>query len=95
VKHLKTGSAFYAPSASVVEMVASIVKDKKRILPCAALLNGEYGVNGTYVGVPCKLGRNGLEAIIDLPLSPVEREALNISINDVRANVDKLATALA
>jgi malate/lactate dehydrogenase len=59
------------------------------------LLNGEYGVNGTYVGVPCKLGRNGLEAIIDLPLSSSEREALNISIDDVRANVDKLVSALA
>ena len=94
VKHLKTGSAYYAPSASVVEMVESIVKDKKRILPCSALLNGQYGEKDLYVGVPCKLGANGLEDIIDLPLSLEEREALNVSINDVRTNVEKIkATA--
>jgi malate dehydrogenase len=90
VKHLKTGSAFYAPSASVVEMVESIVKDKKRILPCAAYLQGEYQVQNLYVGVPCKLGRNGLEQIIQLDLTASERDALNISINDVRENVEKL-----
>jgi malate dehydrogenase len=95
VKHLKTGSAFYAPSASVVAMVESIVKDKRRILPCAALLQGQYGVTGTYVGVPCVLGRNGLERIIELPLTPAERDALNVSITDVQANVAKLTTALA
>lgn len=92
VKHLKTGSAFYAPSASVVEMVESIVKDKKRILPAAAYLQGEYGVQNTYVGVPCKLGAKGLEQIIELDLSPQEREALNISIQDVQENVGKLAS---
>lgn len=90
VKHLKTGSAFYAPSASVIEMVESIVKDKKRILPCAAYLQGEYGVQDIYVGVPCKLGRRGLEQIIELQLTTEEREALNVSINDVRSNVEKL-----
>lgn len=90
VGYLKTGSAYYAPAASVVEMVASIVKDKKRILPCAAYLQGEYGVQNLYVGVPCKLGANGLEQIIDLPLSASEREALNVSINDVASNVEKL-----
>lgn len=92
VKHLKTGSAFYAPSASVVEMVESIVKDKKRILPCAAYLQGEYGVQNIYVGVPCKLGKTGLEGIVELSLSTEERAALNVSINDVAANVEKLKT---
>jgi malate dehydrogenase len=90
VKYLKTGSAFYAPSASVVEMVESIVKDKKRILPCAAYLQGQYGVNNLYVGVPCKLGAKGLEQVIELDLTPQEREALNVSINDVAENVEKL-----
>jgi len=91
VKHLKTGSAFYAPSASVLEMVESIVKDKKRILPCAAYLQGEYGVQNTYVGVPCKLSAKGLEQIIELDLTPEERETLNISIKDVQENVKKLS----
>jgi malate dehydrogenase len=91
VKHLKTGSAFYAPAASVFEMVESIAKDKKRILPCAAYLQGEYGVQNTYVGVPCKLGAKGLEQIIELALTPEEREALNVSINDVQENVKKLS----
>lgn len=90
VKHLKTGSAFYAPSASVVEMVESIVKDKKRILPCAAYLTGQYGVNGLYVGVPCKLGAKGLEQVIELELTAEEKEALQVSINDVKTNVEKL-----
>jgi malate dehydrogenase len=90
VGYLKTGSAYYAPSASVVAMVESIVKDKKRILPCAAFLTGQYGVNNLYVGVPCKLGKNGLEQIIELPLTAEEREMLNVSINDVSANVEKL-----
>jgi malate dehydrogenase len=90
VKYLKTGSAFYAPSASVVEMVESIVKDKKRILPCAAYLQGEYGVNNLYVGVPCKLGAKGLEQIIELELTAEEKTALQVSIDDVSANVEKL-----
>jgi malate dehydrogenase len=90
VKYLKTGSAYYAPSASVVAMIESIVKDKKRILPCAAYLNGQYGVNGLYVGVFCKLGKNGLEEIIELELTSEEREMLKISIDDVRSNVEKL-----
>ena len=90
VGYLKTGSAYYAPSASVVAMVESIVKDKKRILPCAAFLTGQYGVNNLYVGVPCKLGKNGLEQIIEVPLTAEEREMLNVSINDVSTNVEKL-----
>ncbi|MDX2084818.1 MAG: malate dehydrogenase [Candidatus Melainabacteria bacterium] len=90
VKYLKTGSAFYAPSASVVAMVESIVKDKKRILPCSALLQGEYGVQDLYVGVPCKLGKNGLEQVLEIELSEAERQMLNISVEDVRSNVQKL-----
>src|SRR6202453_4471345 len=66
VKHLKTGSAYYAPSAAAVEMVEAILKDKKKILPCAAYLQGEYGIDGYYIGVPCKLGAAGLEKIIEI-----------------------------
>jgi len=90
VKHLKTGSAFYAPSASVLDMVESIVKDKKRILPAAAYLQGEYGVDGLYVGVPCKLGAKGLLQVIELDLTAEEKTALSISVNDVAENVEKL-----
>ncbi|MFN7310624.1 MAG: malate dehydrogenase [Vampirovibrionales bacterium] len=90
VKHLKTGSAFYAPSASVIDMVESIVKDKKRILPVAAYLQGEYGVNNLYVGVPCKLGAKGLLQVIELDLTAEEKAALSISVNDVSENVEKL-----
>ena len=69
---LKTGSAYYAPSAAAVEMTESILKDKKKILPCAAYLEGEYGINGLYVGVPCKLGARGLEQIIEINLTAEE-----------------------
>ena len=84
VKHLKTGSAYYAPSAAAVQMVESIVKDKKRVLPCAAWLTGEYGLQDVYCGVPCKLGRNGLEAILEVELSDEERTALHQSADAVR-----------
>ena len=84
VKHLKTGSAFYAPSASAVEMVEAILKDKKKILPCAVYLQGEYGINGLYVGVPCKLGTNGLEKIIEIKLTADEQAALNKSAASVK-----------
>jgi malate dehydrogenase len=76
VAFLKTGSAYYAPSAAAVQMVESIVHDKKRVLPCAAWLNGEYGLSGIYCGVPCKLGRAGLEQIMEVTLTPDERAAL-------------------
>ena len=76
VKHLKTGSAYYAPSAAVAEMVEAILKDKKKIVPCAAYLEGEYGINGLFVGVPCKLGSNGIEKIIEIKLTPEEHAAL-------------------
>jgi malate dehydrogenase len=84
VKHLKTGSAYYAPSAAAVEMVEAILKDKKKILPCAAYLQGEYGINGYYIGVPCKLGERGLEQIIQIKLTPEEQAALQKSAASVK-----------
>src|ERR1700755_970090 len=84
VKHLKTGSAYYAPSAEAVEMVEAILKDKKKILPCAAYLQGEYGIKGLYVGVPCKLGAKGLEQIIEIKLTPEEQAALQKSADSVK-----------
>src|SRR6201991_3615361 len=84
VKHLKTGSAFYAPSAAAVEMVEAILKDKKKILPCAAYLQGEYGISGLYVGVPCKLGAKGLEQIIEIKLTAEEKAALDKSAAAVK-----------
>ena len=84
VKHLKTGSAYYAPSAAAVEMVEAILKDKKKILPCAAYLQGEYGIDGFYIGVPCKLGAAGLEKIIEIKLTPEEDAALKKSAEAVK-----------
>ena len=84
VKYLKTGSAYYAPSAAAVEMVEAILKDKKKILPCAAYLTGEYGINGLYVGVPCKLGAKGLEQIIEIKLTADEQAALQKSADAVK-----------
>lgn len=90
VAFLKTGSAYYAPSAAVVEMVDSIVNNKNRILPCAAWLQGEYGLNDVYVGVPVKIGSNGIEKIMEVNLTAEERAALAASANDVKANIAKL-----
>jgi malate dehydrogenase len=87
---LKTGSAYYAPSAAAVEMTEAILKDKKKILPCAAYLEGEYGVNGLYVGVPCKLGARGLEQIIEINLTSEERIALQKSAAAVQELVNVL-----
>ena len=84
VKHLKTGSAYYAPSAGAVQMAEAIVRDQKRILPCSAWLEGEYGMKGLYLGVPCKLGRKGLEKIIEVELTKDERAALEKSAEAVR-----------
>jgi malate dehydrogenase len=84
VKHLKTGSAYYAPSAGAVQMAEAIVRDQKRILPCSAWLEGEYGMKGLYLGVPCKLGRRGLEKIIEVELTKDERDALEKSAEAVR-----------
>ncbi len=83
VNYLKTGSAFYAPSAAVVEMADAIFNDRKKILPCAALLEGEYGINGLFVGVPVKLGANGIEQIIEIKLSAEEQAALKKSADSV------------
>ena len=90
VKYLKTGSAFYAPSAATVEMVESILKDKKKVLPCAALLEGEYGIKGLFVGVPCKLGAAGIEKIYELKLSEAETKELMRSAAAVQELVDIL-----
>ena len=84
VKYLKTGSAYYAPSAAVAEMVEAILKDKKKILPCAAYLNGEYGIHGLYVGVPVKLGAKGIEQIIEIKLTADEKAALDKSAAAVK-----------
>ncbi len=84
VSYLKTGSAYYAPSAAIVEMVDAILKDKKKILPCAAYLEGEYGINGLYMGVPAKLGSTGVEEIIEIHLSADERAALQKSAASVQ-----------
>ncbi len=90
VKLLKTGSAYYAPAAAAAEMVAAILKDKRKILPCAALLEGEYGIEGVFVGVPCKLGARGIEAIIQLNLTVEERTALLKSAGAVKELVGAL-----
>ncbi len=84
VSLLKTGSAYYAPSAATVQMVEAIIFDKKRILPCAAYLDGEYGIKGVFVGVPAKLGANGMEKIIELKLTADESKALKKSAEAVR-----------
>jgi malate dehydrogenase len=85
VAHLKTGSAYYAPSASAVQMVEAIVLDRKRLLPCSAWLEGEFGLKDVYCGVPCVLGRNGLERIVDIVLTDDERAALHKSAEAVRS----------
>jgi malate dehydrogenase len=90
---LKTGSAFYAPSAAVAEMVDAILLDQKRQLPCAALLEGEYGINGIYMGVPVVLGANGVEKVIELGLTSEEQSLLNNSAEAVRELVDVMANA--
>ncbi len=87
VSYLKTGSAYYAPSAAAVQMVESIALDKKRILPCAAWLEGEYGHRGIFLGVPCKLGAGGLEQIVEVELTPKERVALGKSAESVRESI--------
>jgi malate dehydrogenase len=85
VAFLKTGSAYYAPSAAAVQMVEAIALDKKRILPCSAWLQGEYGLKDVFCGVPCKVGRRGLEQIVDITLTKEERAALTASAEAVRA----------
>jgi malate dehydrogenase len=87
---LKSGSAYYAPAASVVDMVEAILRDKKKVLPCTAYLEGEYGVKGLFVGVPVKLGRRGIEQILQITLSSEESAALGRSAAAVRELTDKL-----
>ena len=84
VKLLKTGSAYYAPSSAAVEMAEAIIKDKKKILPCAAMLDGQYGVKDLFIGVPVKLGKNGVEEIIEISLTPDEKQALMKSADAVK-----------
>jgi malate dehydrogenase len=91
VKYLKTGSAYYAPSAAVSEMVEAILKDKKKILPCAAYLEGEYGISGLFVGVPVKLGAKGIEQIIEIKLTAGEKAALEKSAGAVKELVAVIA----
>ena len=95
VKYLKTGSAYYAPSAAATEMVEAILKDKKKILPCAVHLEGEYGINGLFVGVPCKLGSNGIEQIYQLQLNDEEKAMLAKSAGAVQELVDVLKPKMA
>jgi len=91
VSYLKTGSAYYAPSAGAIQMVEAIVQDQKRILPCAAWLEGEYGMSGLFLGVPCKLGRKGLEQVLEVELTSAERVALGKSADAVREPMAKLS----
>ena len=91
VNLLKTGSAFYAPSAAVAQMVDAIALDKRRILPCAALLNGEYGVDGLFIGVPVVLGQNGIEQILEITLTNEEQAQLKHSADAVQGLVDDMA----
>ena len=88
VAHLKTGSAYYAPSSGAVQMVEAIVKDKKRLLPCAAWLTGEFGLKDVYLGVPCMLGAGGAEKIVEVELTTDEKAALEKSADEVRATME-------
>jgi malate dehydrogenase len=94
VKYLKTGSAYYAPSAAVVEMVESILKDKKKVLPCAAYLEGEYGIQGLFVGVPVKLGARGIEQIYQIKLNADEQAMLRKSADAVKELVDVIKSKM-
>ncbi len=84
VSYLKTGSAYYAPSSGAVQMVEAIARDKKRLLPCAAWLEGEFGLSGLFVGVPCKLGAGGLEKVLEIELTKDEQAALEKSAEAVK-----------
>jgi len=90
VKNLKTGSAFYAPGASAIEMVEAILKDSKKIMPCAAYLNGEYGIKGIYMGVPVKLGKKGIEGIVKIKLTAAEKKSLMVSSKKVKEMILKV-----
>ena len=94
VNLLKTGSAYYAPAASAVEMVEAIIRDENRVLPCAALCEGEYGLSGTYMGVPVRLGKHGVEEILEYPLTPEEQAAFDLSAQGVRALCEEVDNIL-
>jgi malate dehydrogenase len=95
VNLLKTGSAFYAPAASAIAMAESFLKDKKRLLPCAAYLSGQYGVNGLYVGVPVVIGAGGAEKIVEIALDPEEKKMFDHSVGAVKGLVDLTKKMLA
>ena len=92
VNLLKTGSAFYAPASSAIQMAESYLKDKRRVLPCAAFLNGEYGVKGMYVGVPVIIGANGVEKIVEIDLNAAERQMFSKSVEAVKGLIDACQT---
>ena len=94
VNYLKNGSAYYAPASSAVEMIDAIVNDRKRILPCSALLEGQYGINNVYIGAPVKLGKNGIEQILEIDLDAPELDALRKSAAIVEENCNNLASLL-
>jgi malate dehydrogenase len=91
---LKTGSAFYAPASSAIQMAEAFLKDKKRVLPCAAYLNGEYGVKGIYVGVPVVIGEKGVEKIVEINLNPDEKKAFDTSVAAVKKLIDESKAVL-
>ncbi len=95
VSLLKTGSAYYAPAASAVQIAESIIRDQKRILPCSVLLNGEYGIKDTVVGVPVKIGKNGCEEVVELKLNAEEAKMLKTSSDFVKKNIDECMTLMA
>ena len=94
VNFLKTGSAYYAPAAAAVEMVEAIIRDEHKVLPCAALCEGEYGLKGTYMGVPVRLGKNGVEEILEYDLTPEEKTAFELSAQGVRDLCEEVDTIL-
>jgi len=95
VNYLKSGSAYYAPAASTVEMIEAIARDRKRILPCTTLLDGQYGINNVFCGVPVKLGKNGIEQVLEINLSAPERSALQRSADIVEKNCKMLESLFA
>jgi malate dehydrogenase len=92
VGHLKTGGAFYAPASAAVEMAESVLKNRKKILPCAAYLTGQYGIHDLFVGVPVKLGSAGVESVLEIDLAPSEKQALEKSAASVQGLVNALQT---
>jgi malate dehydrogenase len=90
VELLKTGSAYYAPSSSIVEMIETILKDKNKILPCSAYLEGEYAINGLCIGVPVKLGKEGIHNVIEIDLNEAERKEFDKTVKSVKNLIDKV-----